>query len=821
MILAAGHPLPYWQVTPLTETAYDVADAPMEGEMDSTFFLTRDKNIIPHTYPCRTAYIAEVRGREPEPTFSPDWTTARNVLPMGSPFLDLSGFWFRATRLTGWARTAVRAKTAGTARLKLGICGAARLFVNGTAAGWLAPATRNAMDEAEFDVPLVPGTNEIEVWFEDLAERDAVLRIQLTWISGPEAEAACPFDADPKVVWAVEAAIEAMHLDRKHYDNDEIWLVLPVSFPGPVSGDLIVAGHFMSHDRQKFPIEISAGAMRVKLTHSGNLPADYRYFHIDIVCEGFSTGATLGAEVTNRSASGAAPTTQADRCAEALAWIAENAESNTQTALACLDLGRPADLAKAEQIITRELEGIERCFDCADFALVPLIWGRIVYAERLPETLRQRIDAAMLAYRYWMDEHGNDVQWYFSENHALLFHTAAYLAGQHLAEARFVRSGRTGREQSDAGRDRLRGWFDHFEVAEMAEFNSAPYFPIDFKGLTALYALAPDADIRERAERAIVRLITIIADLSHHGVVTGAQGRSYEHSLCATDTLELTGIARLLWGLGGYGAHVNCLAQFALCVRDHSLALPDLKDRADWSDGDTQEWMYWQGRDAFARLYHHKSAETALGSAALYRWREWGYQETLIHARIGRDPRAQIWINHPGELVQSGYGRPSFWGGCASIPRVQQYRDLAIVKFYGIAPQPDFTHAWFPTACFDEWFVDGDRASARSGAGCVAIRGTGTLKLQSAGGSSGNELRLAGRDGLWVVRLGRGAEITDFAARHALDVTHDDDGTLRIEDSDYGPVVFAANGEVRAEGRTLDPRTWTREGERRILPLRA
>ncbi|TGU53222.1 hypothetical protein EN791_034585, partial [Mesorhizobium sp. M2D.F.Ca.ET.148.01.1.1] len=91
-----------------------------------------------------------------------------------------------------------------------------------------------------------------------------------------------------------------------------------------------------------------------------------------------------------------------------------------------------------------------------------------------------------------MDEPGNDVQWYFSENHALLFHTAAYIAGGLLPEARFTRSGRLGREQSAVGAARVRAWLEHFEAWEMAEFNSAPYFPIDLKGLCALYAQAPD-----------------------------------------------------------------------------------------------------------------------------------------------------------------------------------------------------------------------------------------------------------------------------------------------------------------------------------------
>ena len=118
--------------------------------------------------------------------------------------------------------------------------------------------------------------------------------------------------------------------------------------------------------------------------------------------------------------------------------------------------------------------------------------------NRSTRSFAKRIDRAILGYRYWMDEPGNDVQWYFSENHALLFHTAAYLAGTLLPDATFRRSGRSGAEQAAVGATRVRAWLDHFEQWEMAEFNSAPYFPIDLKGLTALFALAP----RRRHQRA-------------------------------------------------------------------------------------------------------------------------------------------------------------------------------------------------------------------------------------------------------------------------------------------------------------------------------
>jgi hypothetical protein len=335
--------------------------------------------------------------------------------------------------------------------------------------------------------------------------------------------------------------------------------------------------------------------------------------------------------------------------------------------------------------------------------------------------------------------------------------------------------------------------------------------------------LAPDADIRARAGAAIARLVEIVANSAHHGMLTAAEGRSYEHTLQATTTQELSGLARLVWGIGGYGAHMNALPQLALCLRDHGLVLPDLAARASW-EGDTtaQEWCFTQGRvnDApFARLYHYKTSETAMGSAACYRWGDWGYQETLAHARIGRDPRAQIWINHPGEIVQSGFGRPSFWGGSANVPRVQQYKGLAVVAFDGVAPQPDFTHAWFPTPVFDAWEVSGSAAVARSGQGMALIRTSGPLALATTGGAAGHELRLAGRDGFWLLRLGHGGDLATFAAGHPLEAVRGEDGTITVADSEYGPVAFAADGTIAAEGRLLDPSSWTMAGSRRILPL--
>jgi hypothetical protein len=54
MKLQNGDALRYWQVSAIAEERFDVPDAPLHGEMDPFFFLTKDKNFIPHEYPCRT-----------------------------------------------------------------------------------------------------------------------------------------------------------------------------------------------------------------------------------------------------------------------------------------------------------------------------------------------------------------------------------------------------------------------------------------------------------------------------------------------------------------------------------------------------------------------------------------------------------------------------------------------------------------------------------------------------------------------------------------------------------------------------------------------
>lgn len=818
--LTSGEPIRYWQLGALQEARYDVADAPMHGEMDPFFFLTKHKNFIPHEYPCRTQFAAERRGKRPHVLGA--FEAKSWWLPFASPRLDLSGFWFRPTVIGNWARTMLDAAGAGDALLRLGTCGGGVVWLNGAEIGWMAPYSRNLEAKQEFTLPLRAGLNELTIFFDDLAERDARFFFEADYVHGPAAELAMPVPIPGDVAKELEAALEGMRFSRTAYNGEDVAVLFPRSLPISVSAHVQVEGDFMSTERFAFDFTLERGATRLELGSSEELPADFRHFRVTLSTGGFVAHRSLGVEICHAQRQGPAPAALGHRITETLDEVSEHSERDTVRAFARLATGRGG--ADTDAMIESELPAIEDCHDCADFVLVPLLWSRIAWGDDIGTATRARIDKAILNYRYWMDEPGNDVQWYFSENHALLFHTAAYLAGHLFPDATFVRSQRKGIAQSAVGRDRVRAWLDHFEQWEMAEFNSAPYFPIDLKGLSALAALAPDADIRTRAAAGIVRLSEIVARSAHHGMLTAAQGRSYEHTLAAGRSLELSGIARLLWGAGNYGRRVHALPQLAVLLRDHGLKVPAaFAAIADFGATDAQEWRFAQGQDRIAKLYHYKTAAYAMGSIAHYRWYEWGYQETLLHLRVGTRPEAAIWINHPGEVIQFGYGRPSYWGGSGTVPRTQQYRGLAVLSFAAHEEQPDFTHAWFPTEAFDETVVRGNVALARQGDGLVLLKGHADFVPITAGPTADAELRLPGRMARWIVRVTDRRDTSSLdalAARYGiLSFDEQADGTIRIDDPEYGPVLFRRDGTVEAEGRRLEPQSWTVKGEAEKLSL--
>ncbi|MEZ5668953.1 MAG: hypothetical protein R3F55_16225 [Alphaproteobacteria bacterium] len=806
-------------LSPVAAARFDVADEAMAGIMDAGFFLTGHRNYVPHEYPCRRAYAARFRDRRPDrvPGFVQAAGAAGWWLHPGADRVDLSGFWHRPTAVEARACSGLRLAEPASLRLRLATCGAAMLWVDGAEAAWLAPCTRNLDAGVDATVDLAAGDHAIEVWFADLCERDTRWWFQLAVCDGGDFRVVVPLPVDQARAAGLLEAMAGLRFERAAFDAEPVALSIARPLRHAVDMTVTVEPRFLHSEGAAGAATVPAGTARLPVGAAASLPADFRDYTVTLADGPFALSRRLGVEVAHAGRPAAAGL--AARIDEVLAHAGAAAEPGPETALAQLACGRAGPHADA--ILAATLPPIDDCWDCADFLLVPLLWARIRHGDAIGARVREQIDRAVLGFRYWLDEPGNDVMWFFSENHALLFHACAYLAGGLLADATFARSGRCGRDQQAVGRARLVGWFDNFEACGMAEWNAAPYIPIDLLGLAALFALAPDPEIRARAGRAILRLVEWTALASYQGLTVASQGRSYEHSLRGPRSDELSGLARLLWGRGRLGAQHRALPLLALALRDHGLVLPAALARiALWDDPRELEWTHAQGEHRLAALYHCKARHWAMGSVAAYRPGGWGYQETVLQARIGDHPDAQIWINHPGERLVGGFGRPSYWAGNATLPRVHQYRALGVLRFDGHPETPDFTHAHVAEAAYDAVVDRGRRLLLRAGDGLALLQAGRPLRRIDRGPTAGIEARQEGRRGDWLVRLSDLAtegSLEAFDRRMAgLDLRDGGDGAIRVDDPVYGPVVMAADGTVGAEGRTLDPATWTLAGRARL-----
>ena len=151
---------------------------------------------------------------------------------------------------------------------------------------------------------------------------------------------------------------------------------------------------------------------------------------------------------------------------------------------------------------------------------------------------------------------------------------------------------------------------------EMAEWNSAPYFPIDFKGLAALFALAPDADIRERAR---ARHLAAAGDRraleppGHADRLAGPQLRAFAAAVPDAGALRHRAavlrprrVRQPLPCAAAAGALPSATTGFA--IRSAPRGTRALEQRRARSNG-----AFAQGEDGIAALYHHKTRDHAMG----------------------------------------------------------------------------------------------------------------------------------------------------------------------------------------------------------------
>ncbi|MGQ0466460.1 MAG: hypothetical protein ACT4QG_14195 [Sporichthyaceae bacterium] len=495
-------------------------------------------------------------------------------------------------------------------------------------------------------------------------------------------------------------------------------------------------------------------------------------------------------------------------CGELLAHVGQQ-RGTVACALARQASGTAIDADDLRVALAR----IETRGDCADFEILGLLhlWHRLP-APAWPVGLSQRVEDALVAAKYWIDQPGLDAMCYFTENHQLVWHVAQRLAGLAWPEHRFSVDGRLGVEHAAEGAERAGAWIARKFAGGFSEFDSNAYLAIDALALVSLVEFDDDPDLRASAEALLDKTLLSLAANSWRGVHGAAHGRSYVRTLRSSRFEET---APILWLLAGVGSlNANGLPATALATAE-SYRAPDLIRAL--AGAEPEQWwgrQVYRGRFAFERdllsrpygsdVRVWRTPGAMLSSVQDYRAALPGLQEHVWGATLG--PEVQVFATHPANGDSSGAARPNAWAGQRVLPHARQDRDAVLVlhAFPTDDPSPR-THLWLPVAWCDQWEQHGSWLAARVGDGYVAVATPGGVRPVRAGDTAWQEWTPIGSGTAWVATVGwaeTDGEFDEWVARLAEPV--EADGRLSWTAHDGRILELSWDGTFLRDGAAVD-----------------
>ncbi|TQS70913.1 hypothetical protein ERN12_13810 [Rhodobacteraceae bacterium] len=768
--LAQGDALNRWMITPADAQIFAGQPRPHPDQVDYRFI---NGWVDTGDLPCREAFRAMLPDLAP---VIPQAGTFSQVYFGGdNPRVDFSTFCFQPTRIARFAKAQIASPVAQTVTFEVETCGIVHVWVEGVLVKCHAPMDRNIAHKARFDVDLHEGGCEIVIRLEDLHERDTSCFFRLGLVAGHDLQAGLQAQADPEALREAARVLESLRTTRLFHQDGQVEVVSDYTPQSPVAitlhdGSSADGNSTMNVLADRLPL---AAPVEFTVTTAQEVHPLFDVGDIPPGCYGLTFLAQVG---DVRLTAQLGTTILADhhridgpdldvRKAAARAHIAAEPGSSISRGLLLLKQNAPA--SDIEPIITHTLKGIDGRYDCADFWLLPLIWAWRDHAGTgLDAALWARVRSSILGFRYWLDEPGNDVMWFWSENHVLCFHVAQYLAGDTFPEEIFPNSGKTGAQHRAQAHARLSRWFESVEDHGLAEWNSSCYYPIDLLGLFTLHACSPDVALATRARQLIDKIFVMTAMHSMDGMPVGSQGRVYEKELFAGPATELGAVAAVAFGGMWCPGHERAAALFA--ISDY--VPPAICERLHRLDGArTLEARYTQGLNENAKLVLWKTPSTQLSSVTGHRTGDRGHQQHVSEIQFGAHPLARTWVSHPGELKVWGGGRPSYWMANGIVPRVCQVGHVAALVYdLDRHDHPvKFTHVFAAAEVLDECYADGHWLYQRSGDGYCAIWSSSVLRALTTGLYAGQEWRNMDPQAGWLLVAGSAATDGDFATFRA------------------------------------------------------
>lgn len=734
--LQSGQALTAWTMTDPVETFYPGTARIMEDRVDYQF---RNGFVDTGDLPCREAWLTQTTDLiDPLPA---DLAFTGIYCGTGAD-IDFSTFRQRPTLIRRFLATRLAAELATQASFTLETRGRVQVWAGGALVVAFAPRTRNKSARTVFTVDLPAGDSDLIVLLEDLHERDTTCFFSLRLLTGTGLHHGHPLsDPDGRVADGL-ATIRGLQVDRLFGTGESLSLVCDQPPGHDLSLTLTSLKQFerggfltMNPSRLTGPVAVMlpAGADGCTIDSGAEMPHGCVSLTVEAQVAGVRLERHMGTTLLPEAMDLNAPTLT-ERKVIAAVLMADAPANDPSTA--CLLLARNSGLAQAAQTVAETLITVEERHDCSDFNILPLlaIWKN--HRTALPPALRDRLRSALLGYRYWLDAPGNDVMWFWSENHVLCFHTAQVLAGGLFPEDRFPNSGLKGADLAQAARVRLHRWFDAIAVNGLGEWNSSAYYPIDILALLSLHDHCGDDGLKARAITLLDRIFVMVALHTTGGVPAGSQGRSYEKESLAGYATELGSIAAVAFG-GRFARGFDRVAAL-FCLSGYEP--PHQTERLlRVPEGCSLRALYSQGVDGAGSLSLWKCADVQLSTTEVAEPGTMGHQQHLVDLQFAAHPMARVWINQPGDDHPWGARRPSFLAGNLCLPAVAQADTVALLIHDTDRPwNPHrFVNAYLPEAVI-ELSTQGHWTFLRCGAGYAALWCSALLTPVPSGPCSGS-----------------------------------------------------------------------------------
>ena len=646
-------------------------------------------------YPVREAFIKQHSLSNVE-RYKKDYDHV--YFPFENNRVDFSTFISTPHKMEVHALTSIEVNETKKYSFEIYTCGAIKIWVDKKVKLEFSPFTRNIATSTVLDLLLTEGKHTIEVYAEELAERDVFFYFEIRSLNDEKIIGVLPFNGDANILNNYENWLKSCHFKRDVYTegviyldfdncpfNEGIELLLGVDKKdSPDLFDEDVINYQIKNNQKSITLgnvkDFRTGVYKLKLGINIENQTVYRILLLAI-------RPPLDIEKTPLDSIN-------ERKKQAASYIIENGTDSITTSLLMIDREKKVS-KKCEQGILKSLKTIEEKADCADFVFSPMLILIKRYKEYLSTELYNKIYNNIINFRFWIDEPGNDVMWYFSENHALLFHTAQFLSGQMFPDAVFSVSKNKGKVQEQIGKKRLISWFDSFFKFGFGEWNSATYIPIDLIGFFSLYELSEDIEIKNLAKKALDYVFELIAYASFNGILSTSYGRCYEKTLKSREQVETSFFSWIAFKEGFVGRRTQAVPLF--CLSNYTC---DIKI-SDYNPEKNKNLIFKQGQGLKkVNIYTYKTEDYMLSSVQAFNPYKHGHQQHIMNVTLAKNCE-QFYINNPGERSFSGENRPSYWAGNGTNPYVFQEKNTLLMDFK--IEEKELVHAIHAYVLFDNY----------------------------------------------------------------------------------------------------------------------